>query len=125
MRGSESSALQRGRSFLFKGEHFPLKKAEVAQRIHQAAGIPLDEAIRLLDWILEFFKTILRNGESINISGFGKFTVRNKQARTGRNPKTGEAITISPRRVVTFRTSLEFKKAINPPSVEGQEVGNG
>lgn len=50
------------------------------------------EASRLLDWILEFIKATLQSGESIMIAGFGKFTVRSKHARQGRNPQTGEAI---------------------------------
>src|SRR5689334_17861761 len=98
-----------------------MKRADIANRIHQETGISLLEASKLLEWILEFLKTTLQNGESINISGFGKFTVRNKQARIGRNPRTGEPIPISPRRVVTFRASLEFKKEINSPPAEGQE----
>ena len=94
-----------------------MTKADIATRIHQEAGIPLGEAAKLLDWIFEFLKTALQAGESINISGFGKFTVRSKHARPGRNPRTGEAIEISSRRVVRFHASLLFKRAINSPSV--------
>lgn len=55
------------------------------------------------------------------IAGFGKFTVRNKKARLGRNPRTGGPIPISPRRMVTFKTSLEFKRELNARATEGQE----
>ena len=98
-----------------------MTKAEIATRIHQQTGISIEEAEKLLDRILEFFKTTLQSGESIMISGFGKFMVRNKHARPGRNPRTGEAIEISARRVMTFKASLEFKREINSPSTEGQE----
>ena len=97
-----------------------MKKAAIAIRIHQQAGIPIEEAGKVLDQILEVFKIILQSGESIMIAGFGKFTVRNKLARPGRNPKTGEPITISPRRVVTFLASREFKREINSQSTDEQ-----
>lgn len=97
-----------------------MQKVEIATRIHQEAGIPIDDAARLLDWFLEFLKTTLRAGESITIAGFGKFTVRDKHERPGRNPKTGEAMTIAARRVVTFRPSHLFKKELNPLSEEGR-----
>jgi nucleoid DNA-binding protein len=58
---------------------------------------------------LGFLKTTLQTGKSIKIEGFGKFTVRNKRARQGRNPRTGEPISISARRVVTFQASRLFK----------------
>lgn len=98
-----------------------MKKADIAIRIHQQAGISLEEAARLLDHILEFIKTTLQGGDSITISGFGKFTVRNKHARPGRNVRTGETIMIPARRVVTFKSSLEFKREINSSSADKQE----
>ena len=98
-----------------------MTKADIAAHICQQAGVSMAEAATLLEWILEFIKTTLQVGESINISGFGKFTVRNKQARPGRNPRTGEAIEISPRRVVSFQASREFKREVNAPASEGQE----
>ncbi|MGC4096701.1 MAG: integration host factor subunit alpha [Nitrospira sp.] len=100
-----------------------MTRAEIATRIHQQTGISIEEAAEVLDQILEFIKTTLQSGESIKIDSFGKFTVRNKRARTGRNPKTGEAITISARRVVTFQPSLLFKKEINSPSADEREGG--
>jgi len=57
----------------------------------------------MVDWILEFIKTTLQTGEPITIHGFGKFTVRKKRARQGRNPQTGEAVMISARRVLECR----------------------
>lgn len=94
-----------------------MRKADIVAHIHQQTGLSMAEAATALEWILEFLKTTLQAGESVNISGFGKFTVRNKHARPGRNPQTGEAIEISPRRVVSFHSSLLLKRAINSPSV--------
>ena len=95
-----------------------MQKKDIAAQIQQHAGISNEEATKLLDWILEFFKATLQAGEPIIISGFGKFTVRNKQARPGRNPRTGEALTISSRRVVTFHASSLFKKEIHALSAD-------
>ena len=90
-----------------------MQKIDIARRIQQQAGISKEQAARLLDWILELFKTTLQAGEPIIISGFGKFTARNKHARQGRNPRTGEAVTIAARRVVTFHASLQLKAHMN------------
>lgn len=81
----------------------------------------MEEAAKLFDHTLEILKEILQAGESISLPGFGKFTVRSKRTRSGRNPKTGEAIEISARRVVTFHASDIFKAHINSLLVEGQE----
>lgn len=95
-----------------------MQKLDIATRIYQQAGIPMDEAAKLLDFILGLLKTTIQAGESIVIAGFGKFTVRNKLARIGRNPQTGEAVTISARRVVTFHASPLLKQQVNSPSEE-------
>jgi integration host factor subunit alpha len=98
-----------------------MRKLDIATRIHQEAGIPTDDAAKLLEWIVGFLKTTLQAGEPITIAGFGKFTVREKHARPGRNPKTGEAMTISARRVVTFHASPLFKAQLNTLSGEEQK----
>lgn len=98
-----------------------MEKKDIASQIHQQVGISTEEATRLLESILGILKATLQAGESITIAGFGKFTVRNKQARPGRNPNTGETITISARRVVTFRPSHLFKAHVNDPSAGGVE----
>jgi integration host factor subunit alpha len=87
-----------------------MQKIDIARRIQQQAGISKEQAARLLDWILELFKTTLQVGEPIIISGFGKFTVRHKHSRRGRNPRTSEAVMISARRVVTFHASPSSKR---------------
>ena len=99
-----------------------MDKADIARHIHQHAGILEYEAAKLLDWILGLLKTTLQAGEPITISGFGKFTVRNKLPRTGRNPRTGEIVMISARRVVTFHPSLRLRTEMNSVPAEQQEA---
>jgi len=99
-----------------------MQKADSARRIHQQAGISETQAATLLDWILELLKTTLKKGEPIAIQNFGKFAVRSKRARQGRNPRTGEAIRITARRVVTFHPSLVFKTEMNSLPAERQEA---
>jgi integration host factor subunit alpha len=96
-----------------KEEVTAMQKADIARHIHQQAGISERQAASLLDWILELLKTTLQKGEPIAIPGFGKFTVRAKASRTGRNFKTGEALIITARRVVTFHPSLVLKAEVN------------
>ena len=99
-----------------------MRKTDIARRIHQNAGIPEKEAAELLKGILELLKATLKNGESLAIVGFGTCMVRRKGPRPGRNPRTGEELTISGRRVVSFRPSQVFKEYVNSP---GQTVENG
>ena len=98
-----------------------MHKVNIATRIHQEAGIPPADAAKVLDWILELFKTTLQAGEPIAIAGFGKFTVRNKRARQGRNPRTGDAVMISARRVVTFHASPLLRTQMNSLPAEERE----
>ena len=98
-----------------------MQKADIATRIYQHTGISKEEAAKVLDWILELFKTTLQAGEPIVIVGFGKFAVRHKRARRGRNPRTGETVTISARRVITFHASNLLKTYMNSLPAEEQE----
>jgi integration host factor subunit alpha len=90
-----------------------MQKKKITARIQQAVGIPGEQAATLLDGILDLFKATLQAGEPISIQNFGKFTVRSKRPRQGRNPQTGEAVMISARRVVTFQPSLVLKAEVN------------
>jgi integration host factor subunit alpha len=90
-----------------------MRKDEIARRIHQEARISEDEAASLLDWILDLLKATLQQGEPITILNFGKFTVRRKAPRPGRNPRTSETIMIAARRVVTFSASPQLKAEVN------------
>lgn len=71
------------------------------------------EAIALVDTFFNVIVETLTNGESVKLSGFGNFTLRDKKARPGRNPKTGAAATIAARRVVTFRPGLKLRAKVN------------
>ena len=70
-------------------------------------------AADIVELVLNMLKAVLQKGDSVKIAGFGNFVVRSKGARKGRNPRTGEEIGITPRRVVTFRPSQVFKKYVN------------
>ena len=90
-----------------------MRKNEIAHRMHQAAGISEQEAASLLNWVLELFKSTLQQGEPVSIFNFGVFTVRNKASRKGRNPRTGDELIISSRRVVIFHASPRLKSEVN------------
>lgn len=71
------------------------------------------KAREAVETILNIIKTSLANGDDVLISGFGKFNVKHKSARRGRNPQTGESMMLEPRRVVTFKPSGHLRKAVN------------
>jgi integration host factor subunit alpha len=88
-------------------------RADLAQAVAQAVGLPKYEAITLAEQVLTEICDTLERGENVKLSGFGNFTVRNKAERTGRNPKTGVEVPIEPRRVVTFTPSEKLKDFVN------------
>lgn len=90
-----------------------MRKADIANEVFEKLGISKKESADILEVILNSIKEVLKKGEMVKIAGFGNFVVRQKRARKGRNPKTGEEIGITPRRVVTFRPSQVFKKFVN------------
>jgi integration host factor subunit alpha len=103
-----------------------MQKQDIAHRIHQEAGISETDAATVLDWFFELLKTTLQQGESISISKFGTFTVRRKNPRPGRNPKTGEPIMIAARRVVIFHASPRLKAEVNAvPTEQEAPPANG
>jgi len=87
-------------------------KAEIAKIVHDRVGLSKKESGQIVEAVLDVIRNSLENGEDVKISGFGHFMVRNKHARRGRNPKTGDDITIASRRVVTFRSSQLLKKKL-------------
>jgi len=89
-----------------------MRKADIANLLHERHGVPKREATAIVELILDEVKDSLADGEEVKIAGFGNFTVRQKNARKGRNPKTGEEIGITPRKVVTFRASPVFKQSV-------------
>jgi len=90
-----------------------LTKDQLIGSIGNRLGISKFESSRIIEAVLETVKTSLSKGEDVLISGFGTFNVRNKTARRGRNPQTGEDLTLEPRRVVTFKCSSVMRDRIN------------
>ncbi len=88
-------------------------RAVLAERIYMQVGLSRNESADLLEHVLERVCAALQNGESVKISGFGTFSVRQKGRRVGRNPKTGVEVPILPRRVLVFRASQVLKAQIN------------
>jgi integration host factor subunit alpha len=86
-----------------------LTKAEMAERLFDELGLNKREAKELVEAFYEEIRHSLENNEQVKLSGFGNFDLRDKSQRPGRNPKTGEEIPISARRVVTFRPGQKLK----------------
>ena len=90
-----------------------LTKDHIISSIGNRLGISKFESLRILESVLETVKTSLSNGEDVLISGFGKFSVKRKAPRKGRNPATGEDLSLGARTVVTFRCSQVMRDRIN------------
>ena len=93
-------------------------KAQLAESLFDEVGFNKREAKGLIDQFFEEIRSALEGGEAVKISGFGSFMLRDKKSRPGRNPKTGEEVPISARRVVTFRASQKLKQRILDNSEE-------
>ena len=91
---------------------FTLTKAELAEMLFERVGLNKREAKDMVERFFEEVRMALEAGESVKLSGFGNFQLRDKPQRPGRNPKTGEEIPISARRVVTFHASQKLKALI-------------
>ena len=90
-----------------------LTKDDIADSIYNECGFSRIRSVRLIETILEMLKRSLESGEDVMLSRFGKFSVRTKKARRGRNPATGKDLTLQPRRVVTFHISPVLKGKLN------------
>ena len=90
-----------------------MTKSDLIEVVHRKVGLSKQEATDIVEMILDVMKQTLERGEKIKISGFGNFEVRDKRARKGRNPQTGEVMEISARRVVTFKPSKVLKNALS------------
>lgn len=102
-----------------------MTKADIIEAIYQKIGYSKKDAADLVELIFNTIKDTLSNGEKIKISGFGNFVVRDKKARTGRNPQTGEAIKISARRVLTFKPSQVLRAEVNTATGGGKKDSSG
>jgi|SRR5208337_3503366 len=90
-----------------------LTKAQIAQKIADDCGFMKGEAAEIIEKLLDIMKKKLLTGEDVMISGFGKWNVKSKHARKGRNPQTGEPIVLDARKVVTWKCSPVLKAAVN------------
>jgi integration host factor subunit alpha len=97
-----------------------LTKAEMAEALFQDMGLNKREARELVEMFFEELRTALANGEQVKLSGFGNFDLRDKSRRPGRNPKTGEEIPITARRVVTFRPGQKLKTRVEAYAGTGE-----
>jgi len=90
-----------------------LTKAEIAEQVHNQLGRSKKESAKMVEALFEIIKESLEGGEDVMISGFGKFSVRDRGERRGRNPLTGEPIMLAAKRVVTFKSSGKLREKIN------------
>ena len=89
-----------------------LTRSGIAQAVHLEVGLSRNESSKLVEDVLEKMTECFVKGENVKLSSFGTFSIREKSARIGRNPKTGEEVPISPRRVLTFRPSHLMKDRV-------------
>ena len=82
-----------------------LTKSDIIDSIHHRLGLPKAKSIQVTETLLEIMKRTLASGEDVLVSGFGRFCVKNKEERKGRNPQTGKDMMLGSRRVVTFKCS--------------------
>ena len=102
-----------------------MTKADIVETIYERVGFSKKESAELVETIFEVIKEALVKGEKVKFSGFGNFIVREKNARKGRNPQTGEEIQLAARRVLTFKPSLVLKTALNEDSASLGSDPNG
>jgi integration host factor subunit alpha len=110
-----AASIERGQSW--GGAYFmggkTLTRADLAEAVVQRVGLPRNESQELVELILKEISTTLAAGDAVKLSSFGSFGIRQKGQRVGRNPKTGEEVPITPRRVLVFRPSNIMKDRIN------------
>lgn len=96
-----------------------LTRAQLSEAVYQEVGLSRNESADLVETVLAEVANCLVNGDTVKISSFGSFQVREKNGRVGRNPKTGEEVPIQPRRVLIFRASHVLKDRINAAAQSG------
>ena len=90
-----------------------LTKDDIIGSLQSSLGVSRSDSSRFLESTLELIRGSLAGGDDVLISGFGKFSVRHKAARRGRNPATGQALPLAPRKVVTFKCSMVLRDKLN------------
>lgn len=90
-----------------------LTKADLIHKVYEQHQLTKAQAAETVELFLDIAKKSLQEGDGLLISGFGKFNIKQKQARRGRNPQTGEEMILAPRKVVTFKPSGQLRKLVN------------
>jgi integration host factor subunit alpha len=90
-----------------------LTKADIVEQVYLQLGFPKDKSLQVIESLIESVKCCLAEGDDVLVSGFGKFCVKDKQPRKGRNPATGESTLLPARRVVTFKCSERLRTRLN------------
>jgi integration host factor subunit alpha len=90
-----------------------LTKIQIVELIHNHLGLPKNKSTDIVETLLEIIKSTLASGEDVMISNFGRFCVKEKRERKGRNPATGDDLMLEPRKVVTFKCSGKLRERVN------------
>ncbi len=90
-----------------------MTKADIVEKVQAGTGLTKKESAEMVETVFSIMKSTLESGENLKISGFGSFIVKQKADRRGRNPQTGETLTIKARSILTFKPSTLLKQAIN------------
>jgi integration host factor subunit alpha len=90
-----------------------LTKIQIVESIHNQIGLPKNKSTEIVETLLEIIKSSLASGEDVRIPNFGKFCVKEKKERRGRNPATGDDLMLEPRKVVTFKCSGKLRDRVN------------
>ncbi|MCC6646177.1 MAG: integration host factor subunit alpha [Polyangiaceae bacterium] len=97
-----------------------MKKVDIVKAVHaRVGGFSKGEAAALVELVFETIAETLGRGERVKLTGFGQFSLRDKRARRGRNPRTGEALTIEPRRVLVWKASAALKAGVKDGERDG------
>ena len=100
-----------------------LTRADLAEAVFKKVGLPRNESAEIVELVLREIVSSLESGEQVKLSSFGSFGIREKGERIGRNPKTGQEVPITPRRVLVFRASNIMKQRINDSMSGGNSQG--
>ncbi|GAM09932.1 integration host factor subunit alpha [Geobacter pelophilus] len=90
-----------------------MTKADIVEKIYEKVGFSKKDSAELVELVFDIIKGTLETGDKIKIAGFGNFVVKDKADRRGRNPQTGEEITITARKILTFKPSQVLKASLN------------
>lgn len=90
-----------------------MTKKDLSKAVRNISNLPMRESVNIVESVLDILKETLATGEDVKIAGFGKFAIQGKNPRRGRNPLTGESLTIAARKIITFRPSPLLKQKVN------------